>query len=218
MCWNQNVSLNTFIFGSATLLFIWYNNTYTQYKTSTFDIYFYMIVFTLIFMQLIEFFLWKSIDTKNKKMNYFFSIIGWILVRILQPLSWLFAIPSKYSTLKYLLFIIYFVTLFIVSLYKYFYNPVEFKTISQNGHLYWKWCDLVNYEKIVFIIYLFIALTIFLSYPIFALLGIIFILYSFIIHRNSYTTMWCWLSNSILLYYLINILFILPFMEKKRIC
>lgn len=219
MCWNQSISFNTFIFGAATLLFIWYNNNYTQYKSPEFTIYFYFLIGALISMQLLEFFLWKSIDTKNNSMNKLFSILGWILVRILQPLSVLLLIPPKYSMLQYSLFVLYFGLLFIISLYKYFYSPIEFKTIAdKSGHLYWKWSNLYGFEKIIFIIYLIIGITLFLSYPIFAFIALIFIIYSYIIHKNSFTTMWCWLSNSILLYYLINILFIMPFNEKKRLC
>lgn len=36
MCWNENVSLNTFLFSSFVLLLIFYNNTYTQYKIKHF--------------------------------------------------------------------------------------------------------------------------------------------------------------------------------------
>ena len=32
MCWNENVSLNTFLFSSFVLLLIMYNNAFTQYK------------------------------------------------------------------------------------------------------------------------------------------------------------------------------------------
>ena len=32
MCWNKEVSLNTFIFSIFVLLLIMYNNAYTQYK------------------------------------------------------------------------------------------------------------------------------------------------------------------------------------------
>lgn len=36
MCWNENISLNTFVFTTAVMIFIWYNNTYTQYKLKEF--------------------------------------------------------------------------------------------------------------------------------------------------------------------------------------
>ena len=32
MCWNEHVSLNTFLFSSFVLLLIIYNNYYTKYK------------------------------------------------------------------------------------------------------------------------------------------------------------------------------------------
>lgn len=42
MCWNKEVSLNTFIFSTISLLFIYYNNIHTQYKLKEFiNIYIY---------------------------------------------------------------------------------------------------------------------------------------------------------------------------------
>ena len=38
MCWNEHVSLNTFIFSIFVLLLIAYNNKYTQYKIEMFNI------------------------------------------------------------------------------------------------------------------------------------------------------------------------------------
>jgi len=74
MCWNENVSLNTFIFGTATLVFIWYNNTYTQYKLLDFkNIFLYFVIFSYTSMQLVEYFLWKSIRNKNNFMNKIFQ-------------------------------------------------------------------------------------------------------------------------------------------------
>ena len=37
MCWNKNVSLNTFIASIGILALIFYNNKYTQYKIDTFQ-------------------------------------------------------------------------------------------------------------------------------------------------------------------------------------
>ena len=37
MCWNKDVSLNTFLFSGFVLLLIYYNNTYTKYKVAEFD-------------------------------------------------------------------------------------------------------------------------------------------------------------------------------------
>ena len=48
MCWNQYISLNTFIFSVFVLLLIAYNNEYTQYKTPFFSnkfVYFFFMSF-----------------------------------------------------------------------------------------------------------------------------------------------------------------------------
>ena len=183
MCWNENVSLNTFVFSTLTLLFIWYNNAYTQYKVSDFkNGYFYLLMFGFSSMQLIEYFLWKSIHSKNIAMNKTFSALGLILVRIVQPLSLLLVIPKMYDTLKWLLFGLYFSALIIVYTYKYFYSPVDFKSvIDKNDSLDWKWGYLYNYERIVFAIHMIIFLTLFLTYPLYAFIISLFLLYSVII-------------------------------------
>ena len=82
----------------------------------------------------------------------------------------------------------------------------------------WKWADLYNYEQIIFIFHIIIYSTLFLSYPFLTLFISLFLLYSFYIHKNTFGSMWCWISNSILMYFLIKILFILPYFENKNIC
>jgi hypothetical protein len=57
MCWNQDISINTFLFACLSLLFIFLTNKFTKYKTKTFDnplVYLFFLV--VASMQLIEFF------------------------------------------------------------------------------------------------------------------------------------------------------------------
>ena len=61
MCWNQYVSLNTFLFSTFILLLIFYNNKYSIYKIKELNnIYAYFFLMSFITMQLIEFFIWKN--------------------------------------------------------------------------------------------------------------------------------------------------------------
>jgi hypothetical protein len=223
MCWNENVSLNTFLFSSAVLIFIFYNNHYTQYKIEEFkDWKMYLLFFSFISIQLVEFFLWKSIKENNKYYNKIFSIIGWIIIRILQPFCLLLLIPDKYLLIKYLSFFVYFMLLIIISIYKYFYNPIDFITsIGKNTHLSWNWINLNNnFEYIIVILYLLLYIPLIMKIPIISLIILGFYVFCYIKYYNTLTwgSMWCWMSNSVLLYFLIKILFINPYNEYKMLC
>ena len=68
MCWNQYVSINTFIFSIFVLILIAFNNKYSPYKVKEFDsIFVYIFFISFISMQLIEFFIWRNLE--DKKLN-----------------------------------------------------------------------------------------------------------------------------------------------------
>ena len=82
MCWNSEVSLNTFLFSFSVLILIYINRN-GKYKLEHFHSkYVYLYFFSIIIMKLLEFFLWKNID--KKKMNRLLSIIGLIII-LSQP-------------------------------------------------------------------------------------------------------------------------------------
>ena len=85
MCWNKDVSLNTFLFSGFVLLLIYYNNTYTKYKVAEFDrIWVYVFFSSFILMQLIEYFVWKNIN--NAFYNSFYSVLAVLLI-LFQPIA-----------------------------------------------------------------------------------------------------------------------------------
>ena len=58
MCWNKEVSLNTFLFSGFVLLLIIYNNKYTKYKTLELDnLWIFLFLATIILVQLDEYFI-----------------------------------------------------------------------------------------------------------------------------------------------------------------
>ena len=82
MCYNSQVSLNTFLFSFSVLILIYINRN-GKYRLENFhNKYVYLLFFSIIVMQLLEYFLWKNID--NEKMNKLLSIIGLIII-LLQP-------------------------------------------------------------------------------------------------------------------------------------
>ena len=92
MCWNEDVSLNTFLFSGFVLLLIVYNNTYTKYKIKELNsIWVYLFFMSFIFMQLIEYFIWKNIKTKY---NHLFTVCA-LLILCFQPIASLMLLTNK---------------------------------------------------------------------------------------------------------------------------
>lgn len=214
MCWNEHVSLNTFLFSSAVLLLILYNNTYTQYKIEYFDsVWIYIFYVSFISMQLIEFFIWRNID--NKFYNHIFSTMAAMLLFI-QPLISLMLLPNislrNYLLGAYsLLFIPYFT-------YKYISNNMK-SQISNKGHLVWLFFDT---NMLLFFGWLFFFLISFIYTQSIrtVLFGIVLFAISYYNYYNDKTigSMWCWVINSIMIYYAFYLLLYLPFCENKELC
>lgn len=212
MCWNQNVSINTFIFSMFVLLLIAYNNTYTQYKTSFFNskfVYFFFISF--ITMQLIEFFLWRNID--NKKINNLLSIIGSLLL-LIQPIASLLML--KDDSLKYKLIGLYSIIGFPYFIYYNYYNKINTE-VSKLGHLKWNWREKTGINTVLYILWfvtLFFSLVMNKNYHglIYVLFLLVITFYSFI-QDGSEGSLWCWSINLVMIYFAFNLLIWLPFKE-----
>jgi hypothetical protein len=214
MCWNENVSLNTFLFSSFVLVLIFYNNSYTKYKIQEFDNkWIYLFFASFILMQLLEFFIWRNIN--NKFYNNIFSIFA-ILLLLIQPIVSIMIITNiqirNLLLLSYLLFTIPY------SIYKFSTNHIH-STISEGGHLIW---NFFGTHPIIGIGWLFFFLFSFVYEKkwILFIFGLLTLLIAFINYKNdnSVWSMWCWNVNSIMIYYAIYLLLYLPFLEKMSIC
>jgi len=210
MCWNAEVSLNTFLFSIFVLILVYYNNEYTKYKIPIFENKWLYVVLVLAYsMQLIEHFLWKNI--KNKY-NSVLTIAVCILL-FFQPLASLMLL-TNYG-LKNILIIIY--LLFGVPYMLYTILNKKFRsTVSPGGNLKWNipmpdfaaWGWLIVFlfsfiyeQKWFFVLFLITTLAIFIYKEI-----------------NTSGSMWCWVFNSISIYFAAYLLFYLPFYENKKVC
>ena len=214
MCWNENISLNTFLFSGFILALIIYNNSFTKYKIQELNskwIYFFIASF--VFMQLIEFFIWRNIN--NKFYNNIFSILATLLL-IVQPILSIMIVTNV--KLRNLLLISYLLLAVPYSIYK-FSNSNIHSVISESGHLRWNFFYL---NPIILIGWFFFFLFSFVYEK--KWLGLVFGLSTLIIAFLNYTkdqtvwSMWCWSVNSIMIYYAIYLLIYLPFLEKMNIC
>jgi hypothetical protein len=210
MCWNQEVSLNTFLFSSFVLGLVIYNNTYTQYKIKEFkNVWWYLLFMSVISMQLAEFFVWRN--TKNPFYNNLSSKLVFLII-LIQPICSLMIISD--NQVRNILLFIYSVTAIPYSINK-FIN-YDFKTlVGPCGHLNWN-LDVTN---IIFAGWLFFFLFSFFyeqkfMYFAFGLITFLAIMYKYQYDKTS-GSVWCWIVNSMSLYLAFYLLFYLPFYEKK---
>lgn len=216
MCWNKDVSINTFLFSFLGLLFIYYANTYTKYKTAFFtNIYTYLFIISFSSMQLLEYFIWKNIN--NQVMNTFLSKIGLFIIFV-QPL---FAIMMTIDdiTKRNIVLFFYFTIMGSFLTYKKLFNPISFKTtIAKNGHLMWNWFNFNGFENIIIFIWLFFFFGFWsYKYVLFQLI-LLFICLIRYFNEGTFGSMWCWFVNFFMLYFIIDILLIQPFLEYQSIC
>ena len=212
MCWNETVSLNTYIVGVFTMCFIIYNQMYTKYKIENG---YYYVIFLNIFitMQLIEYFLWKSINNHDTLSNIFYSKLGLLLVFI-QPIASIMLITS--NTLRYSLGIAYCLATALFILLKSIYNPFIFKTfIGPNKHLAWKWLDIKGMWQIyVFFWFFCLSASAFTEHTnkIIYLISVTSFFFYYYMYKDSLTfgTLWCHIRNLIVIAALVCYLFIFP--------
>ena len=214
MCWNENISLNTFLFSGFILALIIYNNSFTKYKIQELNskwIYFFIASF--VFMQLIEFFIWRNIN--NKFYNNIFSILATLLL-IVQPILSIMIVTNV--KLRNLLLIAYLFLAVPYSIYK-FSNSNIHSVISESGHLRWNFFYLNPIILIGWFVFFLFSFVYEKKW-----LGLVFGLSTLIIAFLNYTkdqtvwSMWCWSVNSVMIYYAIYLLIYLPFLEKMNIC
>jgi len=211
MCWNKDVSINTFLFSIFVLVLIIYNNNYTQYKIDEVNnIFAYIFLLSFILMQLIEYFLWQNLNDKfyNKILSFFAACLIFI-----QPIASIFVIKNIKE--RNLLLSIYLLFALPYSLYG-LMNTRFITSVAKNGHLKWDWINQHN-THIGYLFYLF-----FLFYPLIrekiyfsSLLAFVLLLISFYTFYKDGTadSMWCWSVNAIMLYFSVKLLIYLPFFK-----
>ena len=214
MCWNAEVSLNTFIFSSFVLLLIIYNNTYTKYKIKELTVNAYIFLMSFILMQLLEYFIWRNIN--NAYYNNIFSLCASFII-VVQPVASLMMLTNE--TLKTSMIFMYLFLAIPYSIYQYSINKI-YSSVTPMGHLNWHFFNGNLIETICkWLVYLFFFLfSLFYNGNYVGLIFGISILSLSIYNYYkdvSITSMWCWLINSIMVYYAVYLLFYLPYQDIR---
>lgn len=210
MCWNEHVSLNTFVFSTFVLLLIIYNDHHTPYKIFPgTSLYFYFFILSFASMQLIEYFLWKNINDKKKVQTI--SILGQLLV-IIQPIASLLMLKNE--LLKWSMILLYSIPagLMFISSNK------NYKTTVHNGHLKWNWMPVSTLMYAIWVFFLLFSFVVNGYYHfILAALFLFAITYWSYYRVGTAGSLWCWSINFFMIYFAIQLLIILPF-KQHGIC
>ena len=210
MCWNQAVSLNTFLFSGFVLALIIYNNAYTQYKIQELNsVWVYIFLFSIISMQLVEFFIWRNI--KNAFYNRAFTWIANLLV-LSQPAFSLMLLPD--IKMKTVLVSVYLVLVSIYVIHQMMTFDVH-STVSKMGHLQWNTSKLSQLLIWVVWLFFFSFSLVYLNKIRGILFGAVLLLVSYynFSKDNTMGSMWCWFINFAALYCAFVLLFYLPFIK-----
>jgi len=223
MCWNADVSLNTFLFSCLALGFVYYTNTYTQYKTPLFDNPIAYVAFmSFVGIQLVEYFLWRNL--KSREWNRVFSTIGLGLL-YLQP--FLFLLLTTNQAIKTILLYVYAGYIAIQLLGFYYMGSISPYITVKNQHLRWYIHEkMESYPTTVNIVFLsnilWLSIYAYSVYQIaeylFLAFGISTILLSIIIHKQDWGSMWCWMANTYMIWLVFRILIVLPYYEYSGLC
>ena len=213
MCWNKDVSLNTFIFSSFVLMLVVYNNAFTKYKIHMMNNkWMILFFFSFIVIQLIEYFIWKNIN--DPVYNKFFSTLAQTVL-LLQPIASLMLITN--DKVRIPLIMTYLILCIPYSVNKIATSNI-YSTVNKNGNLNW---HFFNDSVIVWIVWLFFFLVSFVYQKIWTALifGLVTLIVTYINFRekNNIASMWCWIVNSIMVFCAFYILIYLPFQDKKKI-
>ena len=182
MCWNAEVSINTFIYAIISFLIIislnWYPIIYS------------FIILSISLIQLYEYFAWKNIH--NKKIIHNLSIIGpFIIFLHILLLNYAFLRGNE----RILAILIIIIIMIVTMIYNYKNNKFDME-VGKNGHLLWHWFDLPGI-LLIFICFFYLYPLAKKENKLLFIYGVITLLISYYYYYKYKTwgTMWCYFSN-----------------------
>jgi hypothetical protein len=128
MCWNAEVSLNTFIYGTISAIIV--------LSLNKIPIRTILLVYTVSLIQLMEYFTWKNIN--NNELIHYLSITGAFILLLQVLLITNNNLKNKEQLFSYIFIFI----LTIIAFYHNFENKKFHMEKGENGHLKWLWADL----------------------------------------------------------------------------
>jgi hypothetical protein len=170
---------------------------------------------SVILMQFFEFVLWRNI--KNYKINRIFSFFGILLICI-QPIASLFLITN--ISLRNKMLVVYTIPTILFFIFNIIITDIH-TTISPSGHLSWKWTFAKTFllKTIILSFYLFFLFFSLIYNKYYESLFYLFVYFLFVYYfgkDGSSGSVWCLFINTLFLYFLFEILIVMPYSETFR--
>ena len=195
MCWNAEVSLNTFIYGTIAAIIV--------LSLNKIPIRSILLVYTVSLIQLMEYFTWKNIN--NNELIHYLSITGAFILLLQVLLITNNNLKNKEQLFSYIFIFI----LTIIAFNHNFENKKFHMEKGENGHLKWLWADLpvpLLISGLLLWIYppirnknyistLFIITTLTISF---------YYYYKY----KTWGSMWCYIGNSFWIFLLIKSIYL----------
>jgi hypothetical protein len=181
MCWNANVSINTYIFGLFACLFALLNKKINITR--------FLFAQSWMSIQLIEYFIWSKTFS-----NRLLSQIAFIII-FSQPLFSILSISNN-TNVKYVALVGYLLFMVFIMILKP-WSTIDFTTVqATNGHLSWKWMDYSKITILIWFLFLSISFAINKEWIKLSLLTITAVI-SYVLYSKTLTwaSLWCWVSN-----------------------
>jgi hypothetical protein len=192
MCWNAEVSLNTFIFGIVSAIIVLILNKLKYHLV--------LILLSFTSIQLLEYFAWKNLN--NKKVIRILSIIG-IQIIFIQLLLLNYYLPRTQKQ-KIILTSAVVITYILFLLFQFPYVKLDMEKSKINKHLIWHWLDLPLFWLLIG--FLFYLIPCYLTNNIyvftFGIFTLTFSLYNYYKYK-TWGSMWCYISNSLWIFAII---------------
>jgi hypothetical protein len=217
MCWNESVSLNTFLFSFGVLLLILYNNAFTKYKVEHFkSIYMVLFYASFIFMQLIECFIWRNMN--NAFYNRLFSTLAFALL-FLQPIASTMLIGEKDAAMRDGLLVSYLALAVPFVAYTLSTKPIH-ASVSKLGHMRWNFPDDARPPVWIVWFFFFLAPMVMQQYAGTLAFGGAALGVAYFNFQKDHTigSNWCWAVNAGMLYWAGYLMMYLPLCEHRAVC
>ena len=183
MCWNKEVSFNSFIIGItvSSILFI---------RNKPYDKILSLLIFFYSFMQYFEYKMWKSIEENDEKTNIQYTKYAYILLW-----SHVFAIGLgfylEFGTPNFMIIglLIWIYGLSVIPKMK----PSK-PTPTSKGHLVWGFDTSFYIYIFIFIIAYYLKFTDLAYTGIPLAFYVLSFIYTYITNREAIGSMWCWFA------------------------